>query len=194
MAITIHKRAKLSKEDLFVVNWLNEHNIKGSLARKRGAAIRSFYLRKTGMTTHFYCEIHYKKVNLLQYLEHLDKALTERVEQEENAKQCVILAKRIKHLLNLDDIFTIRFVDYLDELEEFNDITVTDEILKLRDEYHRLFPKRHAYTYKDGNDRIYAEWTYNSDDSFKFNYWKHFMYDMMWRLDTVEYIPVYHEC
>ncbi len=112
MSIIFETKAKLYEDDMFVVNWLNEHNIKGSLIKRKGA-ITVFCLRKMGMTTHFRCEIHYKKVNLLKYLEHLDKALTERVEQEENAKQAALLVRRIKHLLGLDDLLIFLFINYL---------------------------------------------------------------------------------
>lgn len=178
-------KAKLNADDMFVVNWLNEHNINGYLNQRKGD-VTDFYLRKTGMTTHFHCEIHYKEVNLLQYLEHLDKALTERVEQEENAKQAMLLVRRIKHLLGLDNMLTDMFSLYLDKLEYCIDVTVTDEILKLRREYHRLVPKQKANTYRDGNDRFYVQW------SMPFDYWDNFMYDTYWRIDTVDYIPVYN--
>lgn len=192
MSIIFETKAKLYEDDMFVVNWLNEHNIKGSLIRRRGA-ITTFRLRKMGMTTHFQCEIHYKKVNLLQYLEHLDKALTERVEQEQNAKQATLLIRRIKHLLGLDDMFTFMFANYLDKLEYCIDIIVTDEILKLRQEYYQLVPNKHAKTYKDGNDRFYAQWCGRGYGPDEFDYWSDFMYDTKWRIDTVDYIPVYNE-
>ena len=188
MAIIFNLIAKLYEDDMFVVNWLNEHNIKGSLIQRRGA-ITVFRLRKTGMTTHFDCEIHYKKVDLLQYLEHLDKALTERAEQEENAKNCNLILKRIKRLLGIEGMLSCMFADCLDDLEYYTDIEVTDEVLKLRDEYFRLYPKQ-AHSYKDGNDRFYAQW---GDEDIPFDYWADFMFDERWRLDIVDYIPVYEE-
>ncbi|MCR4759366.1 MAG: hypothetical protein K5705_03745 [Oscillospiraceae bacterium] len=192
MSIIFETKAKLYEDDMFVVNWLNEHNIKGSLTKRKGA-ITVFYLRKTGMTTHFRCEIHYKKVNLLKYLEHLDKALTERVEQEENAKQAALLVRRIKHLLGLDDLLIFLFINYIDKLEYCIDITVTDEILKLRHEYYRLLPHNRAKNYIDGNFRLYAQWGNPGGESNEFDYWGNFMYDTYWRIDTVDYIPVYNE-
>ena len=126
-------------------------------------------------------------------MEHLDKALTERVEQEENAKQAALLVRRIKHLLGLDDMLIFLFTGYVDKLEYCIDIIVTDEILKLRQEYYRLVPNKRAKTYKDGNDSIYAKWRVPGDDSYEFDYWDNFMYDTYWRIDTVDYIPVYNE-
>ena len=188
MGITYMRKAKLYADDMFVMNWLNEHNIKGTLLQRRGA-ISVYRLRKTGMTTHFECEIHYKKVDVLQYLEHLDKALTERAEQEENAKNCYLILNRIQRLIGCEDILSGMFMDYLDVLEYCNDVDVTDEVLKLRDEYHRLYPKQ-AQSYTDGNNCFYEQW---GDEDNPFDYWADFMIDERWRLDTVKYIPIYNE-
>ena len=95
----------------------------------------------------------------------------------------------MKHLLGIEGVSSGTFINCLDVLEYCNGVDVTDEVLKLRDEYHHLYPKQ-AQSYTDGNNCFYEQW---GDEDNPFDYWADFMIDERWRLDTVKYIPIYDE-
>lgn len=179
MSIIFNPKMRLSKKDKYTIDRLNEYGIKGKLIWKKGG-VTKFYLRKDGMISHFGCEIPYKEVDLPVYLEALDKALTERAEQEENAKQCNIILRRMMRLLGLEGEYPVFFLDYLDSLEYFYDIEVTEEICRLRDEYYRLYPKR-PINYQDWYELNYPE---------DFTYWDEYIFNYDYRHDYIDYIPI----
>lgn len=201
MAIFYNPKMRLSKKDKYAIEWLEKHGIKGNLIYK-SHGITQFYLRKPGMLSSFLFGFHYTENDLGACLRKLDKALTERVGQEEAARQANIVFKRLKRLAGFNDMLSELFLCYLDILEYCNDVIVTEEILKLRDEYHRLHPKQ-ALTYKDGYDDLYVDFVYDhypkdfSYDNFSKNhsndgssYWDEYIFNYNWRREPVDYIPI----
>ena len=184
MAIFYNSKMRLSKKDKYAIEWLEKHGIKGELIRK-WHGMTKFYLRKPGMLSSFIFSFHYTENDLDTCLMKLDKALTERVVQEEDARQANIVFKRLKHLAGFDDMLSDLFLLCLDKLEYCNDVIVTEEILKLREEYHRLHPKQ-SLTYKDGYDFYYAEDLFYQD----FSYWDDYMFNYNSRREPVDYIPI----
>lgn len=187
MAIFYNPKMRLSKKDKYAIEWLEKHGIKGELIRK-WHGMTKFYLRKPGMLSSFIFSFHYTENDLDTCLMKLDKALTERVVQEEDARQANIVLRRLKRLAGCDDVFSVIVHRYLNVLEYCKDVIITEEILKLRDEYYRLYPKQ-ALTYRDGYDELYDDFSKNHSNDGS-SYWNEYMFSYDWRREPVDYIPI----
>ncbi|MBR1382404.1 MAG: hypothetical protein IJ555_01125 [Ruminococcus sp.] len=181
MIICYKTKQKLNTADKKVISKLNEYGIDGYLVRKKGEELK-FHLRKPGMLSYFKVSI-YSKWTLEECpeeLEQLDRALTERVEQEDRAKQCGIIFRRIRKLCKAT-LRTVLDPYILDLLLDKPD--TSDEVKNLICEYHRLFPSK-ATTYEMGGDYRYASSKY---------YWEQYIRWIEVRSVKLIYIPVYTE-
>lgn len=179
MIICFKTKKKLNTADKKVISKLNEYGIDGYLVRNKNGVLL-FHLRKPGMLSYFKVSI-YSKWALEEYpeeLEQLDRALTERVEQEDRAKQCGIIYRRIR---KLSKATLGRYVSpcTLDTLLDRSD--TSNEIKKLIHEYHRLFPSK-ATTYELGGNYRYIRSEY---------YWEGYIRWVKERSVKLNYIPIY---
>ena len=173
MIICYKTKNKLNSADKKVISRLNEYGIDGYLVRNKDGVLL-FHLRKPGMLSYFKVRICSKSAieNGFKELKHLDRALTERVEQEERAKQCGLILGRIRKLGNATET-------YLSPLKFYWPVNKTDEVKDLIAEYERLVPINTS-TYDIGGSyrNIYPWW-----------YWDDYVHDVKVRSAKVEYIP-----
>lgn len=176
MIICYKTKTKLNSADKKVISRLNEYGIDGYLVRNKDGVLL-FHLRKPGMLSYFKVSICSKEAiqEDSNQLEHLDKALTERVEQEERAKQCGIIHRRIKKLCNVAE----ETIFYPFDRFWFLRFNSPREVQHLIDEYFRLFP--------------FSSATYDIGGSYRKKlhcvYWEDYVVDVKVRSAKVEYIP-----
>ena len=178
MIICYKTKKKLNTADKKVISKLNEYGIDGYLVHNKDGVLL-FHLRKPGMLSYFKVSI-YSKWALeddSEELKHLDQALTERVEQEERAKQCGIIFRRIR---KLSKATLGQYVSpcTLDTLLDRPD--TSNEIKNLNHEYHRLFPTK-ATTYDLSGNHRYIPSEY---------YWEGYIYWVEKRSVKLVYSPI----
>lgn len=181
MAITHKPNAKISENEKYTIKLMDEYKIKGFLSHKR-KDITTYYVRLPGMLSYFICRINYKEIKRLRpYIEHLYKALLERVEQEEGAKQCGILLRRLhklsygKNHTKLSHLLPIDVFNYKKSRDK-----VSEEEAKLYDEFLRLYPLE-STKYKENYKRPYNNHTL---------YWDAYIQSVKFRFKPTEYIPI----
>lgn len=179
MIICYKTKNKLNSADKKVISKLNEYGIDGYLVRNKDGVLL-FHLRKPGMLSYFKVSI-YSKWALeddSEELEHLDQALSERVEQEERAKQCGIITRRIRKLCE-ETVVPYVYPGNLDMILDIPDIS--KEVKDLIHEYHRLFPPR-ATTYTISR--------HHQCNTAKY-YWEDYIYWVEKRSVKLVYSPIY---